>query len=162
MKLDIFLLFDIWTDFENQGIENFDIQPCYFYSFAGLALQAALKKSKINFGFTQDKNTHNMMEIAICGVMTNVDKNILLIIKIWQSYMILKKKIIRFTQNKNIYNMMEIAIRGVMTNFDKKYTANNKYMGKLYDPKKENHFVIYLDANNIRKRRKKYNLILIF
>ena len=46
--------------------------------------------------------------------------------------------------------MFERGIRGGITQAVHRYTsANNKYMGDLYDPNKESSYLQYLDANNL-------------
>ena len=46
--------------------------------------------------------------------------------------------------------MFERGIRGGITQAVRRYaSANNKYMGDLYDPNKESKYLQYLDANNL-------------
>ena len=46
--------------------------------------------------------------------------------------------------------MFERGIRGGITREVHRYaSANNKYMGDLYDPNKESSYFQYLDANNL-------------
>ena len=50
----------------------------------------------------------------------------------------------------DILLMFEHGIRGGITQVVHRYAAaNNKYMGKLYDPKEESSYLQYLDANNL-------------
>lgn len=46
--------------------------------------------------------------------------------------------------------LFENGIRGGISMITKRYPkANNKYMGKKYDPSKSSTYIIYLDANNL-------------
>ena len=46
--------------------------------------------------------------------------------------------------------MFEHGIRGGTTQAVHRYaSANNKYMGELYDPKEKSSYLQYLDANNL-------------
>ena len=51
--------------------------------------------------------------------------------------------------------MFERGIRGGITQAVHRYTsANNKYMGDLYNPNKESSYLQYLDANNLMVGRR--------
>ena len=52
--------------------------------------------------------------------------------------------------------MFERGIRGEITQAVHRYaSANNKYMGDLYNPNKESSYLQYLDANNL------YDLVML-
>ena len=49
-----------------------------------------------------------------------------------------------------MYWIIQPNIKGGICNASVRYaTANNKYMGVLYDPTKENSYILYIDANNL-------------
>ena len=49
-----------------------------------------------------------------------------------------------------MFEMIDSGMRGGICMISQRYArANNKYMGKLYDPKKPSTYIIYLDANNL-------------
>ena len=57
---------------------------------------------------------------------------------------------IELLTDENMYLFFEEGIRGGVSVISNRYgKANNKYMGELYDPKKEAAFIVYLDANGL-------------
>jgi hypothetical protein len=49
--LDVYLLAEIFTEFRNETISNFEIDPCNFISLPGMGLQCFLKKSKVELDY---------------------------------------------------------------------------------------------------------------
>ncbi|CAB4026188.1 Hypothetical predicted protein, partial [Paramuricea clavata] len=67
----------------------------------------------------------------------------------WDAALKITKIELELIHNPNMYLMIEKGIRGGVSTIMKRYAkANNKYM-KNYDPKKDNIYTPYLDANNL-------------
>lgn len=76
MRTDVLLLADIWTNFENLCHEYYSLDPNYYLSLPGFALDAALKMTKVNIDLLQDPNMYMFFERGIRGGMTNVYKRL--------------------------------------------------------------------------------------
>ena len=104
LKTDVLLLADVMENYRNVCIENYGLDPLWYYTAPGLAWDAALKISKIEL-----------------ELITNPD----------------------------MYLMVENGIRGGISTIMKRYAkANNPYVND-FNPKKENTYIQYLDANNL-------------
>ena len=68
----------------------------------------------------------------------------------WQAALKYTKVKLELLTDINMLLMFEAGIRGGITQAVHRYAnANNKYMGKEYNPKIESSFLQYLDANNL-------------
>ena len=47
IKSDVLLLADVFEEFRNVCLENYDLDPAWYYTAPGLAWNAALKESKV-------------------------------------------------------------------------------------------------------------------
>ena len=100
-----FLLADVFENFRDLCLKNYELDPAWYYAVPGLAWDAALKKTK-----------------AKLELLTNPD----------------------------VLLMFEKGIRGGVSSIMHRHgKANNKYMGKDFDPKELEKFLVYLDANNL-------------
>ena len=105
LKSDVLLLADVFEEFRNICLENYSLDPAWYYTSPGLSWDALLKHSKINL-----------------ELLTDPDKLLL----------------------------FEKGIRGGISMISNRYgKANNKYMGKKYDPMSPSKYLVYLDANNL-------------
>ena len=59
---DTFLLSDVFENFRTRCIETFEPDPAHFLSTPGLAWQACLKKTKVEFELLTDIDTLLMVE----------------------------------------------------------------------------------------------------
>ena len=48
LETDVFLLADVFEEFRNVCLENYKLDPAWYYTFPGLAWDAALKETKLN------------------------------------------------------------------------------------------------------------------
>ena len=57
---------------------------------------------------------------------------------------------VKLLSDPEMYQMIQPNIRGGICQASVRYAkANNKYMGGLYDPTKEDSYILYIDANNL-------------
>ena len=104
LKTDVMLLTDVMENYRNVCIDNYELDPLWYYTAPGLAWDAALKISNVKLELITDPN---------------------------------------------MYLMVENGIRGGVSTITKRYAkANNPYMQE-YNPKEENVYIPYLDANNL-------------
>ena len=105
LKSDVLLLADVFEELRNVCLENYSLDPAWYYTSPGLSWDALLKHSKIELEFLTDPDVLLLFEKGIRG-----------------------------------------GISMIPNRFGK---ANNKYMGKKFDPSQPSKFVTYLDANNL-------------
>ena len=105
LKSDVLLLADVFEEFRNVCMENYSLDPAWYYTSLGLSWDALLKHSKISL-----------------ELLTDPDMLLL----------------------------FEKGIRGGVSMISNRYSkANNKFMGKKFDPSQPSKFITYLDANNL-------------
>ncbi|CAH3157887.1 unnamed protein product, partial [Porites evermanni] len=64
---DIFLLADIFEQFRQVCIENYDLDPAHYYTVPGLAWDAALKFTKVKLETLYDIEMHQFLEKGMRG-----------------------------------------------------------------------------------------------
>ena len=105
LKTDVLLLADVFEEFRKVCLENYELDPAWYFTSPGLAWDEALKKTKVKL-----------------ELLTDID----------------------------MLQMIEKGTRGGVSMISNRLgKANNKYMGKDFDPEKPSKFIIYLDANNL-------------
>ena len=105
LKTDVLLLADVFEEFRNVCLENYELDPAWYFTSPGLAWDAALKKTKVKL-----------------ELLTDID----------------------------MLQMIEKGTRGCVSMISNRLgKANNKYMGKDFNPEKPSTFIPYLDANNL-------------
>ena len=67
LKSDVFLLADVFENFRDLCLENYKLDPAYYYTAPGLFYDACLKKTKINLELLTDPTMHLMVERGIRG-----------------------------------------------------------------------------------------------
>ena len=105
LKTDVLLLCDVFEEFRNVCLENYELDPAWYFTSPGLAWDAALKKTQVKLELLNDIDMLQMIEKGTRG-----------------------------------------GVSMISNRFGK---ANNKYMGKDFDPEKPSTFIPYLDANNL-------------
>ena len=70
MKLDTFCLADCFESFRNMCLHNYALDPCYFVSTPGLALEACLNVTRVEIELFTDINMVLMNEEGIRGGIT--------------------------------------------------------------------------------------------
>ena len=105
LKTDVLLLCDVFEEFRNVCLENYELDPAWYFTSPGLAWDASLKKTKVKL-----------------ELLTDID----------------------------MLQMIEKGTRGGVSMISNRFgKANNKYMGKDFNPEKPSTFIPYLDANNL-------------
>ena len=67
LKSDVLLLADVFENFRDLCLENYKLDPAYYYTAPGLFYDACLKKTKINLELLTDPTMHLMIENGIRG-----------------------------------------------------------------------------------------------
>ena len=105
LKSDVLLLADVFEEFRRNSLENYSLDPAWYYTSPGLSWDALLKHSGVKL-----------------ELLTDPDMLLL----------------------------FEKGIRGGVSMISNRYSkANNKFMGKKFDPSQPSKFIAYLDANNL-------------
>ena len=105
LKSDVLLLADVFEEFRNICLENYSLDPAWYYTSPGLSWDALLKHSGAKLELLTDPDMLLMFEKGIRGGISMISN--------------------RFGQ------------------------ANNKFMGKKFDPSRPSKYLAYLDANNL-------------
>ena len=66
-KLDVFLLCDVFENFRDICITNYNLDPAYYYTAPGLSWDALLEKTKVNLELLSDCDMLLMIEHGIRG-----------------------------------------------------------------------------------------------
>ena len=64
---DIIMLADVFTNFQNLGLEIYHLDLAWFLTTPGLVWQAALKKPRVKFDLLTDINMSSIRENGIRG-----------------------------------------------------------------------------------------------
>ena len=67
LKSDVLLLADVFENFRDLCLENYKLDPAYYFTAPGLFYDACLKKTKINLELLTDPTMHLMVEKGIRG-----------------------------------------------------------------------------------------------
>ena len=71
-KLDVLLLADVFENFRNICIKNYELDPAHYYTAPGLAWEAALKTTDVKLGLLSDIDMFLMFEDGIRGGVSMV------------------------------------------------------------------------------------------
>ena len=74
LKTDVLLLADVFENFRDVCIENYKLDPAWYYTAPGLAWDACLKKTKVNLELLKDVNMLLMFEKGIRGGVSTITK----------------------------------------------------------------------------------------
>ena len=72
LKSDILLLADVFESFRDLCLENYKLDPAYYFTAPGLFYDACLKKTSINLELIRDPNMHLMIENGIRGGISTI------------------------------------------------------------------------------------------
>ena len=65
LKLDVLLLADCFEKFRKTCIEFYSLDPIHYYTTPGLALDAALRMSRVDLQLITDNDMYNFIENSI-------------------------------------------------------------------------------------------------
>ena len=74
LKSDVLLLADVFEEFRNVCLENFQLDPAWYYTAPGLAWDAALKKTGVRLELLTDPDMLLMFEEGIRGGVFMITK----------------------------------------------------------------------------------------
>jgi hypothetical protein len=69
LETNVLLLADILDNFRNTCLENYSLDPCYYYTSPGLSLDAMLKMTAINLELLTGQDMYMFFEPGIRGVI---------------------------------------------------------------------------------------------
>ncbi|XP_022777982.1 uncharacterized protein LOC111319486 [Stylophora pistillata] len=73
-RSDVLLLCDVFENFRKVCKENYDLDPCWYYTAPGLAWDACLKMTEVKLSLLDDVNMLHMFEKGIRGGISMVTK----------------------------------------------------------------------------------------
>ena len=74
LKTDVMLLADVMENYRNICIDNYELDPLWYYTAPGLAWNAALKISNVKLELITDPNMYLMVENGIRGGVSTITK----------------------------------------------------------------------------------------
>ena len=74
LKTDVMLLTDVMENYRNVCIDNYELDPLWYYTAPGLAWDAALKISNVKLELITDPNMYLMVENGIRGGVSTIIK----------------------------------------------------------------------------------------
>ena len=74
LKTDVLLLADVFENFRNICVENYKLDPAWYYTSPGLAWDACLKKTEVNLELLNDVDMLLMIEKGIRGGVSTITK----------------------------------------------------------------------------------------
>ena len=74
LKNDVLLLADVFENFRNVCVENYKLDPAWYYTAPGLAWDACLKKTEVNLELLNDVDMLLMIEKGIRGGVSTITK----------------------------------------------------------------------------------------
>ena len=74
LKSDVLLLADVFEEFRNVCLQNYDLDPAWYYTAPGLAWDAALKVSQVGLELLTDVDMLLMIEKGLRGGISMISK----------------------------------------------------------------------------------------
>jgi len=74
LKTDVLLLADVFENFRNICLNNYDLDPTWYYTSPGLAWDACLKKTEVELKLLSDPDMLLMVEQGIRGGVSMISK----------------------------------------------------------------------------------------
>ena len=156
LKTDVLLLSDVMENYRNVCIDNYKLDPLWYYTVPGLAWDAALKISKIKLELLTDPDMYLMVENGIRGGISTIMKryakaNNPYIGKIRDKTPIeIMKELKKITNEEHQFSVD--AVCEYFWDFDTEEIRNlRKKMesGEVFNPEQVTIYIMYLDANNL-------------
>ncbi|XP_033762615.1 uncharacterized protein LOC117344073 [Pecten maximus] len=72
LKCDCLLLADVFEAYRTLNLDNYQLDPCHFYTSPGLAWSAALKMTGVTLELLTDIDMHQMVEMGIRGGVSGI------------------------------------------------------------------------------------------
>jgi len=74
LKTDVFLLADVFENFRNNCLNNYDFDPAWYYTSPGLAWDVCLKKTGVELELLSDPGMLLMVKQGIRGGVSMISK----------------------------------------------------------------------------------------
>jgi len=74
MKLDVLLLTDVFENFRDVSMKNYELDPCWYFAAPGMVWYACLKESKIKLELFSDPDVLLMIEAGVRGSASMIPK----------------------------------------------------------------------------------------
>ena len=74
LKTDVLLLADVFEKFRNVCLDNYELDPAWYYTSPGLAWEACLKMTQVNLELLHDQDMLLMVEKGIRGGVSMITK----------------------------------------------------------------------------------------
>ena len=74
LKTDVLLLADFFEKFRKMCLNNYQLDPCHYFTTPGLAWDAALRMTKVELQLLQNEEIHTFFEKAIRGGVSMISK----------------------------------------------------------------------------------------
>ena len=74
LKTDVLLLADVFENFRNVCVENYKLDPAWYYTAPGLTWDACLKKTEVRLELLNDVDMLLMIEKGICCGVSTITK----------------------------------------------------------------------------------------
>ena len=72
LKSDVLLLADVFENFRDLCLKNYELNPAWYYTAPGLAWDAALKRTKVELELFADREMLDMFEKGIRGGVSSI------------------------------------------------------------------------------------------
>ena len=130
IRTDVLLLADVFEEFRNICLKNYELDPAWYYTTPGLAWDACLKMTQVNLELLHDQDMLLMVEEGIRGGVSMITK--------------------RYSKANNKYMKGLDGEGEIIGEYVEEYMKEYKEeFGGGRNPSLPSKYITYLDANNL-------------